>query len=235
MSTALTVKTRRPRPSKWLKLRNAFITGLFLLAPVGVCVFVITFLLQHIGDPASNLFFGWMSKGLPNSPLVGVVLAVASIAIVVACITLLGLASHYLFGRWLLRLAERFIRHVPIFNQVYNTTKQIVNTFHSQQKEGFDKVVMIEYPRVGLYTIGFVTKAVEGEICARTGDDFVNVFIPTTPMPTNGFLVICREKDLIRLDMSVGDGMKLIISGGAIAPPYGKPAAERISSGKEVK
>ncbi len=228
MSTALTVTTRPPRPSKWLKLRNAFITGLFLLAPVGVCVFVVTFLLQHIGDPASRLFFGWMNDDLPNSPLVKVVLAIVSIAIVVVCITMLGLASHYLFGRWLLRVAEKFIRHVPIFNQVYNTTKQIVNTFHSQQKEGFDKVVMVEFPRAGLYTIGFVTKAVEGEVRARTGDDYVNVFVPTTPMPTNGFLVICREKDLVRLDMSVGDGMKLIISGGAIAPPYVKPVTEKI-------
>jgi len=232
MQTALTVSARAPRPSKWLKLRNAFITGLFLLAPLGVCVFVVSFLLQHIGDPASKLFFGWMSDDLPDSSLVKIVLAVVSILIVVLFITALGLASHYLFGRWLLRLAERFIRHVPIFNQVYSTTKQIVNTFHSQQKEGFDKVVMVEFPRAGLYTIGFVTKAVEGEVCARTGEDYVNVFVPTTPMPTNGFLVICKESDLIRLDMSVGDGMKLIISGGAIAPPYAKSSSGKMSSGK---
>jgi len=232
MSTAITVPARPPRPSKWLKLRNAFITGLFLLAPLGVCVFVMSFLLQHIGDPASKLFFGWMNDDLPNSPLVKIVLAVVSILIVVLFVTALGLASHYLFGRWLLRRAELLILRVPIVNQVYRTTKQIVNTFHSQQKEGFDKVVMIEYPRVGLYTIGFVTKAVEGEISAHTGADFVNVFIPTTPMPTNGFLVICREKDLIRLDMTVGDGMKLIISGGAIAPPYAKPAARKIADEK---
>jgi uncharacterized membrane protein len=124
----------------------------------------------------------------------------------------------------MLRRAEQLILRVPILGQVYRTTKQIVDTFHTQQQDGFDKVVMIEFPRPGLYSIGFVTKPVEGEVRARAGEEFVNVFIPTTPMPTNGFLVVSREKDLIRLDMSVGDGMKLIISGGAITPPYPAPA-----------
>jgi len=85
---------------------------------------------------------------------------------------------------------------------------------------------VVEFPRTGLYSIGFITKTVEGEVRARTGDDFVNVFIPTTPLPTNGFLVVCREQDLIRLDMSVADGMKMIISGGAIVPPHAPSAAK---------
>jgi uncharacterized membrane protein len=211
------------RPSELLKLRTAFITGLFLLAPVGVCAFVIKFLLDHIGSPASNLFFGWMSNGQRNLPLANVVLPFVAILIVVSLITALGYTSHYFFGRWLLRRAEMLILRVPILNQVYRTTKQIVDTFHSQQQEGFDKVVLIEFPREKVYTIGFITKVAEGEVRARTGEDFVNVFVPTTPMPTNGFLIICREKDLIRLDMSVGEGMKLLISGGTIAPPYAGP------------
>jgi len=105
--------------------------------------------------------------------------------------------------------------------QVYRTTKQIIDTFHSQQTSGFDNVVMVEFPRAGLYSVGFVTKPVEGEVREKAGANFVNVFIPSTPLPTNGLLVICREDDLIRLDMSVADGMKLIISGGAIVPPRG--------------
>jgi uncharacterized membrane protein len=209
-----------PRPAEWPTLRTAFITGLFLLAPVGVCVFVIKFLLDNIGSPASNLFFGWMGDAQKYLPLVNLVLSCVAIVIVLALITALGYTSHYFLGRWLLRRAELLILRVPILNQVYRTTKQIVDTFHSQDKEGFDKVVLIEFPREKVYSIGFITKATEGEVRARTGEDFVNVFVPTTPMPTNGFLVICREKDLIRLDMSVGDGMKLLISGGAIAPPY---------------
>ncbi|HTB62393.1 MAG TPA: DUF502 domain-containing protein [Opitutales bacterium] len=224
MSTHSHPRAARPKLSKWLKFRNAFITGLFLLAPLGVCAFVINFLLQNIGNPSSNLFFGWMKSGHAASPVVTAILSIVAIIIVVMFVTALGYASHYFFGRWMLRRAELLILRVPILNQVYRTTKQIMDAFHSQQKEGFDNVVLIEFPREGLYTIGFVTKATEGEVRARTGEDYVNVFVPTTPMPTNGFLVICREKDLIRLDMSVGDGMKLIISGGAIAPPYTAPA-----------
>ena len=231
MPTKHPQKSRPARPPEWPKLRTAFITGLFLLAPIGVCVFVINLLIQNIGDPASNLFFGWMNNAQRDLPLANFVLSVVAILIVVALITALGYTSHYFFGRWLLGQAEMLILRVPILNQVYRTTKQIVDTFHSQQKEGFDKVVLIEFPREKVYTIGFITKAAEGEVRARTGEDFVNVFVPTTPMPTNGFLVICREKDLIRLDMSVGDGMKLIISGGAIAPPY----APKLETGKSAK
>ena len=223
-----------PPSSEWLSFRTAFITGLFLLAPVGVCAFVINFLLQNVGNPASKVFFGWMNNGTRDLPLANVVLSTVAIFIVVVFITALGYTSHYFFGRWLLRRAEMLILRVPILNQVYRTTKQIVDTFHSQQKEGFDKVVLIEFPREKVYTLGFITKAVEGEVRARTGEDFVNVFVPTTPMPTNGFLVICREKELIRLDMSVGEGMKLLISGGAISPPYGGPDASKLARSRSL-
>ncbi|HVU38687.1 MAG TPA: DUF502 domain-containing protein [Opitutales bacterium] len=219
--------------SRWARLTNAFITGLFLLAPVGVCLFIINFLLVNVGEPASNVFFGWMGwvqGSAGDSPLVNFILSVVAIFIVVAFITALGITSHYLFGRWLFRRIEKLIIQVPILGQVYRTTKQIIDTFQSQQKGGFDTVVMVEFPRAGLYSIGFLTKSAEGEIRARTGEDFVNVFVPTTPLPTAGFLVICREKDLIRLDMSVGDAMKLIISGGTVAPPYPTARLEKNNS-----
>lgn len=226
-------KAKHPvRAKGMVPLQTAFVTGLFLLAPVGVCAFVLNFLLVNVGDPASNLFFGWMGwvKGtVADSAMVNFVLSVVAILIVVCFITTLGYASHYFFGRWMLRRAEQLILRVPILGQVYRTTKQIVDTFHTQQQDGFDKVVMIQFPREGVYSIGFVTKPVEGEVHSRVGDGFVNVFIPTTPVPTNGFLVMAREKDLIRLDMSVGDGMKLIISGGAITPPY--PAHAKVAKG----
>ncbi len=218
MNSVPTAPTPLPAPSRWLQLRNAFVTGLFLVAPIGVCALVINFLIANVGNPASQIFFGWMEGGPAVSPFGHFVFSALSIFIVVILVTVLGYASHYLFGRWLLRRMELLILRVPIMSQVYRTSKQIVDTFHSQQTSGFDKVVMVEFPRVGLYSIGFITKPVEGEVRTQTGEDFVNVFIPTTPLPTNGFLVICREQELIRLDMSVTDGMKMIISGGAIVP-----------------
>jgi uncharacterized membrane protein len=208
------------RASKWTSARNAFITGLLLLAPLGVCVFVVNILLERIGNPASKVFFGWFLNTSSTSDIVRFLLTVASVFIVVALITALGYASRYLLGRWLWRRMEALILHVPFFSQVYRTTKQIVDTFHSQQKAVFEKVVLVEFPRAGTYSVGFLSHRVGGEVRARTGEEYVNVFVPTTPNPTSGFLIVCPAKDLIELDMTVGDGMKLIISGGAISPAY---------------
>ena len=209
-----------PSPSsRFIAFRNAFITGLFLLAPLGVSVYVVNFLLFRIGNPASNIFFGWLKNDLSNSGLADYLINAVSTLIVVALITALGYLSNYFFGRWLLSRAELLILRVPIVGMVYRTTKQIVDTFHGQKKAAFQKVVMIEFPRPGLYSVGFVTSTAEGEIGRHAGEGYVNVFIPTTPLPTNGFFVICAAKDLIELDMSVGDALKLIISGGAVTPP----------------
>jgi len=208
-----------PPPSRVIALRNAFITGLFMIAPLGVSVYVVNFLLANIGNPASNIFFGWLKNDLPNSGLADYVMDVVSTLIVLVLITALGYLSKYFFGRWLLGHAEQLILRVPIVGLVYRTTKQIVDTFHGEKKAAFQKVVMIEFPRPGLYSVGFVTSEAAGEISRHAGENYVNVFIPTTPLPTNGFFVVCHAKDLIELDMSVGDALKLIISGGAVTPP----------------
>ena len=154
-----------PSPSsRFIAFRNAFITGLFLLAPLGVSVYVVNFLLFRIGNPASNIFFGWLKNDLSNSGLADYLINAVSTLIVVALITALGYLSNYFFGRWLLSRAELLILRVPIVGMVYRTTKQIVDTFHGQKKAAFQKVVMIEFPRPGLYSVGFVTSTAEGEI-----------------------------------------------------------------------
>jgi len=214
-------------PGKLAGLRNAFFTGLILLAPLSVTVFVVNFLLTSIGDPASDVFFGWLKKEMSNSAFASYVLALISMVIVVVLITVLGYASHYLFGRWLFRRAEGIILRVPFVNIVYRTTKQIVETFRSQNKAMFQKVVMVEFPRKGAYTIGFLTNTTEGEIRTHTGQGFVNVFVPTTPVPTAGFLIMCPASDVIELEMSVPDAMKLIISGGVVVPPHGTSQNDR--------
>jgi uncharacterized membrane protein len=213
-----------PPPSRLRELRNAFFTGLVLLAPLGVCVFVINFLLASVGEPASNIFFGWIKAQLP---LPGVYfINLVSVLIVVALITILGYASHYLLGKWILRHAENVMLRVPFVGLVYRTTKQIVDTFRSQQKAVFQKVVLIEFPRRGAYAVGFITSTAHGELQHRTEKKVINVFVPTTPNPTSGFLVVCPVDEIIELDMTIGDGMKLIISGGAVVPPFTPPAPE---------
>ena len=108
----------------------------------------------------------------------------------------------------------------PLINLIYNTVKQIVDTFTQQQKAVFQEVVLIEYPRKGVYAIGFLTNRAKGEIQALTGEELVNVFVPTTPNPTSGFLLMLPKESVVSMQMSISDGMKLIISGGAVVPPY---------------
>ncbi|MGF1448208.1 MAG: DUF502 domain-containing protein [Opitutales bacterium] len=203
-------------------LRNAFITGLVLLLPLGVTIFVINLLLVNVGEPTVDLIFENVLNIPPpkKSTFNWYVFSLLSTLIVVFLITLLGIASRYFLGRYLITLFERVIDALPFVNAVYRVVKQIVDTFSKQQKAVFQKVVLVEYPRRDAYALGFLTSDAKGEVQALTEGDVVNVFIPTTPNPTSGFLLMIPAPEVIELRMSIGDGMKLIISGGAVVPPY---------------
>lgn len=130
--------------------------------------------------------------------------------------------SKFFLGKWAMRAIEKFIEHVPVVKNIYKTIKQIVETFGQNHKEIFSKTVLIEYPQKDNYALAFLTSETEGEIQDRTGQTVVNVFVPTTPNPTSGFLLMIPKKKVTELDMSVADGMKLIISGGVVVPAYEK-------------
>ncbi len=202
-------------------LRNAFITGIIVVLPLGVTIIVINFLLQKLGTPASNLFFWYLDPAWRATPGINFLLEVVSILVVFCLITILGYGSRFFVGRFLLRSVERLFDTVPFINTVYRTVKQIVDTFSHQKKAVFQEVVLIEYPRKRCYVIGFLTSRSKGEPQEVTGETIVNVFVPTTPNPTSGFLLMVPEDDITRLKMSITDGMKLIISGGAVVPPNG--------------
>jgi uncharacterized membrane protein len=144
----------------------------------------------------------------------------ATIAVLVM-ITALGYLSRYVFGQYFGGLAERFIQSIPGVNTVYNTVKQIVDTFSTQHRSLFTKVVLVEFPRKGVYTIGFLTNKVRGDLPTGVTEELWSVFVPTTPNPTSGFLLMLPKQEIIELEMSVGDGMKMIISGGTVVPPAG--------------
>ncbi len=203
-------------------LRNAFITGLVLLLPLGVTIFVINLLLVNVGEPTVVLIFENVLNLDPpkKSSFNWYVFSLLSTLIVVFLITLLGIASRYFLGRYVITLFERIIDALPFVNAVYRVVKQIVDTFSKQQKAVFQKVVLVEYPRRGAYALGFLTSNAKGEVQSITEGDVVNIFVPTTPNPTSGFLLMIPAPEVKELRMSIGDGMKLIISGGAVVPPY---------------
>ena len=201
-------------------VRTAFITGLLILLPLGVTVFIIGIVLDRIGNPASELFFNFIDQNIRELPTVEIPLQLLSLLIVFLIITALGYFSRIFIGQLFLRFFERILTRLPLISQVYNTVKQLVDTFSQQKKAVFQEVVMIEYPRKGIYAIGFLTNQAKGEAQSLTGENLVNVFVPTTPNPTSGFLLMLPHEDVIPMQMSVADGMKTIISGGAVTPTF---------------
>ena len=176
---------------------------------------VINVLLDTLGTPASKFFFWFLD---PNYvPAVQFALEVISILVVLLLITLLGYGSKLFIGRWILNRFEHLLDRVPFINTVYRTVKQIVDTFSKQQKAVFRKPCCLSIP-ARKHVLGFTSEA-KGETQKVTGEEILNIFVPTTPNPTTGFLLMVPKEDITRLNMSVTDGMKLIISGGAVVPP----------------
>jgi uncharacterized membrane protein len=201
-------------------LRNAFISGLVLLAPVAVTIYVIKVLVGGIGGPTSKYFFFFVPEEIFDQAVPRAALYALSTVIVLVLITLFGWFSKYFLGKLLVQTTERLVARVPVAKVVYATVKQIIETFSNQKKAVFQKVVLIEFPRKGIYAMGFLTGTGKGEVAARAKENIVNIFLPTTPNPTSGYLIMVPEDDVITLDMSVPDGMKLIISGGVVVPAY---------------
>jgi uncharacterized membrane protein len=215
-------------------IRNAFITGIVVILPLGVTIIVINFLLEKLGTPASNFFFWFLDRDLRELPPVEFGLEVISVLVVFLLITLLGYGSRFVLGRIILSWMELLLDRLPFVNTVYRTVKQIVDTFSQQKKAVFQEVVLIEYPRANCYVLGFLTSTARGEPQEVTGAKIVNIFVPTTPNPTSGFLLMLPEQDVTHLKMSITDGMKVIISGGAVVPP-GKSEAVTIENPEELK
>ena len=199
------------------KLKGWFVTGVLMLMPLGVTFFVIKFLLDKVGQPASVLFFGRWTHIL-GQQWMGWIMDILSFLIVIAIITTFGWLSQFVFGRLLLSITEKCIKAIPIINTIYKSVQQIVETIGKNKKAIFQQAVLVPFPSQGLYSIGFLTNRSTGETQSKTTEDVYNVFVPTTPNPTSGFLIMVPEAKMVRLDMSVGDAIKLIISGGTLSP-----------------
>lgn len=201
-------------------LRSAFFTGVVVFSPLAVTVFVFNWLVEIIGGRYREDFFFFVpGELLDRSQLIPVWNFLATL-VVLFVITFLGYLSRYFLGRFFLNLTERIMKNVPFINAVYSTAKQLVDTLSARKKAVFEKVVLIEFPRPGSYAIGFLTSTTRGEVQGRTKEEVWNVFVPTTPNPTSGFLIMLPKDQVTELDMTVGDGMKLIISGGTVVPPW---------------
>ena len=205
-----------------------------MLLPIAVTLVVVRWLLTQVGGSFRDYFFFYVPTKWLDNPSLSILWDLAATLIVVVLITLLGFFSKWVLGRYFGGVAERFISNIPGVSAIYSTVKQIVTTFSSSKRSVFQKVVIIQFPRKGVYAIGFVTNDAQGEIQAKTAENILTIFVPTTPNPTSGYLALVPKAEVIELDMSIGDGMKLVISGGAVTPPYPYAPSVEVSNPSEA-
>jgi uncharacterized membrane protein len=221
---------RKPMPfhlGLLARLRAYFLAGVLVTAPVAVTFYIVWLIVSFIDNRVSQLIparyspENYLPFGIPGLGLV--------IAIIV--LTLIGAVTAGYLGRVVVRLSDAILARMPVVRSIYGATKQIFETVLAHKSTAFRQVCLVEYPRRGIWSLGFVTGTAVGEIQERTSDQVVNVFLPTTPNPTSGFLLLVPTRDLIPLKMSVEDGIKMVISGGIITPRDSRAQDQPCQSG----
>ncbi len=214
------------------RLRTSFLTGIVVIAPVALTIWLIWsvigwfdgFVLPFVPDAYRpeqilNTIFGYDLK-----------LNIRGVGVVVFLVfaTLVGWLAKGLIGRSFIKYAENLVNRMPVVRSFYSGIKQIAETVFAQQERSFEKACMIEYPRKGIWAIGFISTTAKGEIAERNSSKgpMVSVFVPTTPNPTSGFLLFFPKADIIELDMSIEDAAKLVISAGLVYPPTKKTSSK---------
>ena len=195
----------KAKKSILIRLRNYFITGAIVLIPIGITIYLTLFIIR-----ISSSFLP--KKINPNSYLPFDIPGI-EILITIILITIIGGLSLSFLGKKFLEIFNNILKKIPILRTIYSAVGQLTESF-TQSNGSKKSVVILEYPRKGIWVVGFSTKDNKGEISKKTNEDLVNVFVPTTPNPTSGFLLMLPRKDLIYLDMSFEDASKFIVSAG---------------------
>jgi uncharacterized membrane protein len=205
------------------RLRAYFFAGILVTAPIGLTLYLAWLIIDFIDGRVTPLIPARYNPEtyLPFS-LPGLGLLVAAVVL-----TVIGAFTAGLVGRWIVQLFDQMMQRMPVVRNVHSALKQILETVLAQQSKAFRQVVMIEYPRKGIWAIGFLTGDTVGEVQHLTEDDVVNVFLPTTPNPTSGFLLFVPNRDVIVLTMTVEEGIKMVVSGGIVTPPDRRPMDEQ--------
>ena len=214
-------------------LKNDLIAGLLVVIPLAttiwltitIATWVINFLTQV--PKQLNPFDGL------NPILVNILNLLVGLAVPSLSILLIGLMARNIAGRWLLDFGERLLQAIPLAGQVYKTLKQLLETILKDSNGKFRRVVLVEYPRPGIWAIAFVTGAMSNEIQNQMSRPVISLFIPTTPNPTTGWYAVVPEADVINLSISVEDAFKIVVSGGIVAPniqPSHVPALSAVSN-----
>lgn len=202
-------------------LRSSFLTGLVVIAPIGLTIWFIWALMGFVDGVVLPLVPDRFNPG----QYIGINLRGLGVVIFLVFTVIVGWVAKGLIGRSLLRFGESLVDRMPVIRSIYAAVKQIAETVFAQSDRSFEKACLIEYPRKGIWAIGFISTEARGEIADKpvTAGALMSVFLPTTPNPTSGFLLYVPVEDVIILDMSVEDAAKLVISAGLVYPNAKNP------------
>jgi uncharacterized membrane protein len=197
------------------RFRNYLFAGILITAPISITLYVTWSIVSWVDEviarvlPAHYNPSTYMPFGLPGPGLVMLVVA----------LTVIGFLTANFLGRSLLAIGERILGRMPFIRSVYSAIKQIFETVLQDKSTAFREVVLLEFPRTGAWTLGLVIGRTEGEIRDKLPEDLMTVYVPTAPNPTSGYVLFVPHADAIRLEMSVEDALKMIVSGGLVTPP----------------
>jgi uncharacterized membrane protein len=208
------------KKSLFARWRASFFTGLAVVLPGVVTLAVVKWFFGTVSSFTDLLLFFLPTTITHENAGAGPMhwyWSLLALTVAVGIVSTIGGMTRYYFGKRMIAWADSVMLRVPVLNKIYGTIKQVDQAFTSGKKSSFKTVVLVEYPREGIYSVGFITSERADEVEHKTGKKCACIFIPTTPIPTGGFLIIVPEEKIIKLEMSVADGLKYIVSFGALA------------------
>ena len=204
------------------RLRNYFLTGIIVTAPIAITFAVAMWVINWIDSKIVPLIPAAYNPQAILQNYTGLHVPGIGLVVVLIGLTLIGFLAAGLLGRFIVRIGENLLNRMPIIRSIYGALKQIFETVLRSSSRSFREVALIQYPRQGIWALGFITTSTTGEVQNEIKEDVVNVFLPTTPNPTSGFLLFVPRKDVIVMNMSVEEAIKMIVSAGIVTPPIKK-------------
>lgn len=200
-------------------MKKYFITGLLVWIPLAITFTVLTWIIRTLDD----WMLPWLPRHLQPQTILGFDIPGLGVVLCIFILFATGVIAANVLGQRLVRMWESLLGRIPVVKSIYSSVKQVSDTLFSSSGQAFRKALLVQYPRRGAWTIAFLTGAPGGDITQHLGDDYVSVYVPTTPNPTSGFFLMLPAADTIELGMSVDEALKYIISMGVVAPPAREP------------
>jgi uncharacterized membrane protein len=213
----------RLRPGLSARLRAYLFAGILVTAPIGITIYLAWSVVTWVDEsvlpflPPKYNPETYLPFSLPGIGLI----------VLIVFLTAIGAITAGMIGRMVVGYSEHVLTRMPVIRSVYSATKQIFETMLAQKSAAFREVVLVEFPRTGMWSIGFITGVTEGEVQELTDEEVLNVYIPTTPNPTSGYLCFVARSEVYPLSMSVEEGIKMVVSGGLVSPPDRRPPEQR--------